>query len=440
MSRAAGGTYTLPAGNPVVTGTVISSTWGNTTLSDIATALTDSLSRSGLGGMTAALLLTDGAVGSPSLSFTNEPTSGLYRAAAGDVRFSLLGADSLKIAAAGLTTIGSMTSTAFIPSGNSVPTNGLYLSAANTIAFSSNTTLRGSVNSTGNWAFAAPSSGVTIAVTTVAAGSSLTLSDGTVIGQVQHSGAFLGFGSTSNHPVSFFSNGSSRLSISADGHVTIAVPTATSTPTLVVNGAAARTTLRLVPADSASVGFQILDPGANATDIRINTNNTGVIVQCNGTSSTLSLQPNAGVLVLAPTVAASVALTVQAIAGVHSTQIADSTNALFNAGFLESPINTKNVAYTTVLSDSGKSIYHSDGTARTYTIDSNANVPYPIGTIITFINDASAAVNVTISITTDTLFFATDGTTGSRTLARYGRATAQKVTATRWQIGGIGLT
>jgi hypothetical protein len=47
MSRNGSGTYTLPAGNPVVTGTTISSTWSNNTLADIATALTGSLATDG---------------------------------------------------------------------------------------------------------------------------------------------------------------------------------------------------------------------------------------------------------------------------------------------------------------------------------------------------------------------------------------------------------
>ena len=41
------GTYTLPAGNPVTTGTTISSTTTNNTNSDIATALTNCLTRDG---------------------------------------------------------------------------------------------------------------------------------------------------------------------------------------------------------------------------------------------------------------------------------------------------------------------------------------------------------------------------------------------------------
>jgi len=47
MARNGSGTYSLPAGNPVVTGTTISSTWANNTLTDIATALTASVANDG---------------------------------------------------------------------------------------------------------------------------------------------------------------------------------------------------------------------------------------------------------------------------------------------------------------------------------------------------------------------------------------------------------
>ncbi len=47
MARNGAGTYNLPAGNPVTTGTTISSTWANTTLSDMANALTGSLAADG---------------------------------------------------------------------------------------------------------------------------------------------------------------------------------------------------------------------------------------------------------------------------------------------------------------------------------------------------------------------------------------------------------
>lgn len=53
MARNGLGTYTLPSGNPVVTGTPIASAWANTTLSDIAAELTNSLPRDGQASPTA---------------------------------------------------------------------------------------------------------------------------------------------------------------------------------------------------------------------------------------------------------------------------------------------------------------------------------------------------------------------------------------------------
>jgi hypothetical protein len=47
MSRNGSGTYTLPSGNPVVTGTTITTTWANTTLTDMANALTGSVASDG---------------------------------------------------------------------------------------------------------------------------------------------------------------------------------------------------------------------------------------------------------------------------------------------------------------------------------------------------------------------------------------------------------
>ena len=57
MSRNGSGTYNLPAGNPVVTNTTISSTWANNTLSDIAAALTGSIASDGQTTMSGQLNL-----------------------------------------------------------------------------------------------------------------------------------------------------------------------------------------------------------------------------------------------------------------------------------------------------------------------------------------------------------------------------------------------
>ena len=59
MSRNGSGTYSLPAGNPVVTGTTISSTWANNTMNDLAAALTDSVAADGQTAMTGNLNLSN---------------------------------------------------------------------------------------------------------------------------------------------------------------------------------------------------------------------------------------------------------------------------------------------------------------------------------------------------------------------------------------------
>lgn len=126
-----------------------------------------------------------------------------------------------------------------------------------------------------------------------------------------------------------------------------------------------------------------------------------------------------------------------AASGILSNCTVDGTDAV---GFRNIPQNSQSAAYTLVLADNGKHIFHpvGDNNARTFTIPANSSVAYPIGTALTFINMAVAAV--TIAITTDTLTLSSAGTTGSRTLAQYGSATCIKITSTSWLISGSGLT
>jgi len=97
--------------------------------------------------------------------------------------------------------------------------------------------------------------------------------------------------------------------------------------------------------------------------------------------------------------------------------------------------------YTLVLTDSAKHIYHppSDTTPRTWTIPANSSVAFEIGTAVTFDNDIGAGA-ITIAITNDTLVLVGTGSTGARTIASGGQATALKVAATRWRISGTGIT
>lgn len=88
MARSPTGTFTLVAGNPVVTGTIITSDWANTTMPDIGAALTDSLSRTGQGGMLAPIRGVSGSATSPAHSFTDFPRSGMYAVSANEMRYA----------------------------------------------------------------------------------------------------------------------------------------------------------------------------------------------------------------------------------------------------------------------------------------------------------------------------------------------------------------
>jgi hypothetical protein len=146
---------------------------------------------------------------------------------------------------------------------------------------------------------------------------------------------------------------------------------------------------------------------------------------------------NAGTLAISSsTLSGNSSVTKFRIPGISTIDWGDDT-----VPFRNIPQNSRSAAYTLTIADSGKHIFHpsADTTARTWTIPANGSVAFPIGTAVTFINQNGAGV-ITIAITTDTMRLAGAGTTGSRTLAANGVATAIKITATEWIISGTGLT
>ena len=102
MPRNSTGKYFLPDGNPVADGELITAEWANSTLSDIATAITDSLDREGLGGMNAPLEVADGSLSKPGMNFTNESNTGLYRPAAKTVGVAVGGVEVATVTQSGM--------------------------------------------------------------------------------------------------------------------------------------------------------------------------------------------------------------------------------------------------------------------------------------------------------------------------------------------------
>lgn len=299
MPRASNGVYTLPAGNPVVTGTTITSTWANTTMSDLASEMTNSLDRQGRGSMLAAFKSTDGSTAAPGMVFGAETTTGFSRPAAGVLAVSILAAEVARFTAAGFTgnivgpiriAAGSVgapsysftgdTDTGMWSAGADIITwsnggvasmqlgasqltlsspyvfaphlgavgapsyafngdlnTGMWSPAADTLALSTAGAERLRIGSAGNFTISAPTSGVTLIASALAGGQLFSLTDGTITSRLTFAGSRLTFGVTSAHTLDLETGGNARISILSTGEV--GVNSSSPNAQLVVRGTGA---------------------------------------------------------------------------------------------------------------------------------------------------------------------------------------------------------
>ena len=84
MARNTTGTYSLPT-SPFIAGSAIVVTPVNANFNDIATGLTQSIATDGKTLITGALRAATGTVVSPSITFVDNLTDGLYLISAGNV-------------------------------------------------------------------------------------------------------------------------------------------------------------------------------------------------------------------------------------------------------------------------------------------------------------------------------------------------------------------
>lgn len=232
-------------------------------------------------------------------------------------------------------------------------------------------------------------------------------------------------------------NGSNEtVTVKVSGQTGVAIP-AGKTALVYNNSTDVVTAVDYIPSLTLGAALPVASGGTGITSL-----GSGVATWL-GTPSSANLasavtdETGSGALVFANTPTLVTPVLGTPTSGTLSNCTVDGTDSV---GFRNTPINSQSADYTAVLADAGKTLYHpaSDANARTFTIPANGSVAYAIGTVLTFIN--LSANDLTIAITSDTMYLAGDGSTGSRTLAEYGIASAVKVASTTWVISGNGLT
>lgn len=243
MPRNSNGTYQLPIGNPVTSGTVISASWANTTIPDLATAISGTLTIDGTAPMTGPLKISDGVVSYPGITFNGESGTGMYRKGTFSMGLAVNGADALVLS----------------PTGLVVPQN---------LAVSGNTTVTGTASVTGavnlaNNLSVAGSSSVT--GTSTLTGAVSLANNLTVAGTTALTGALTGSSAT-------FSGNVTALTLTGNGAAITNIPNAGLVNKTVTLGS---TTVAL-GASSASINDITLGGTVNGPTLGATTNDTRV--------------------------------------------------------------------------------------------------------------------------------------------------------------------
>lgn len=250
MSRDASGNYTLPGVvNPVVSGTPITITWGNSTLADLQTAMTDSLDRNGRGSMLTPLKLTDGTAALPSLTFANDTNTGIYRVGSDIIGVAVGALEVARWSAAQFSTVlGSAAAPAWAFTGDL--NTGLYSPGADQLGVTIGGTLSMSWSANRNVTFAAPASGTTLTLAQFTGGIGLNIAGTDPQMRVSDAGAngagirlvagnavnLIDFLYSAAIPASLRLNNTEFLGVSTSRNITFAAPASGITATF--NGVA----------------------------------------------------------------------------------------------------------------------------------------------------------------------------------------------------------
>jgi len=214
-------------------------------------------------------------------------------------------------------------------------------------------------------------------------------------------------------------------------YATLAAPALTGTATavnltlsgnLTVNG-----TTTTVATTNTTVTDNLLELNSGAGS---NANDSGILIErgSTGDNAIIAWDESADKFIVGTTTAVNTAtgdLTIAAGTLVTST-VEDSKGDVRDI-----TQNTQSGTYTLVAADAGKHIFASN----TVTIPNNV---FAAGDAVTIVNNTAGNITITASI--GTLYSASDGSTGNRTLSKRGMVTVLFVSGTVAHISGAGLT
>lgn len=412
MPRNSSGDYSLPAGNPVVTGTAISSTWANNTLDDLADGMTDSLSRSGDGGMLAALALDSGTVSDPGLAFGAESSLGLYRVGAAKLGVAVGGAKIAEFNASGLdlplalNVVGALG----VDGNFDVATDKFTVAAA-----TGNTVVAGTLGVTG-----AATLSSTLAVTglaTLTAGFTSAAActiDAATVASLTMQGAAARLIMIEDDQAA--DNQKFRLDLNSK-IITLEFVSDDSSTTANVLSSARGTG---VAVSTITVGNTTDNPTINIRGdiVEFNDGSESAPVICNnGDENTGIYWPSADELGFS-------------LGGTG-----------YLVGFRNLPQRILNTSGSLVLADVGKHVYKaSGGSGETITVPANASVAFPTGSAIVIVNDGGGTLTINDDGTSALILAGSGPAVDGVSLADHGMATLLKVDTNTWFVSGTGLT
>jgi hypothetical protein len=106
-------------------------------------------------------------------------------------------------------------------------------------------------------------------------------------------------------------------------------------------------------------------------------------------------------------------------------------------GYRDVPQNAQAAAYQLVLADRGRHIYYT-GAAAAITVPANAGTSFPIGSVVTIVNDGSGVITLTRGAGV-TMKLAGNGADANRSLGIGAVATLLKVDTNTWFVSGSGI-